>query len=410
MNTEAEGMAHTPVDEIYCPKCKLPSISATEVYYPPGVRDMNEARCTVCDWTGVLADAIEASEHTPGVLTDDNATVIGRLPNVPEIVQAAPESTIEPSVDGNTATENGSLLKPSGAVPEDPAWIAMRDATLAINAKEREDAELRLAVELSMRNLFAERRKGVELENAEAKKAREAQDEVIKEHIDALEAMWRNEPDPKRYPLLDKPNPPSPSLSGVRNYGVEKDTFTALLTVGHTEEQARGMIERLLAPADHVYTSVTEMIDAIYLMNSKAEIDATFAKPESISPLPADDYAEFVRRKRRTTSVEEMGLTRKVSDILIAGGYPTMFHLAKLIEDSGDLKSISGPVGDGVGSITAQREAKIVEAMTAIASKWQAEWNQMREPTPVETQQPEPEAKPKRTRKPKAEPTLEGLG
>lgn len=77
------------------------------------------------------------------------------------------------------------------------------------------DAELRASIDIKMLELFVEQHQGRRLEQAEAdaadthkkaKKARETQDEAIKDCIDELEALFLNEPQPNKYPLFDRPN------------------------------------------------------------------------------------------------------------------------------------------------------------------------------------------------------------
>jgi Holliday junction DNA helicase RuvA len=46
---------------------------------------------------------------------------------------------------------------------------------------------------------------------------------------------------------------------------VIRDTFAALVSVGHTESQARQEIDRILATSKRKFKSVADMIDAIYL-------------------------------------------------------------------------------------------------------------------------------------------------
>ena len=45
-----------------------------------------------------------------------------------------------------------------------------------------------------------------------------------------------------------------------------RDTFAALLSVGHTESQARQILDRVLA-GKKKFKSVADMIDAIYQQN-----------------------------------------------------------------------------------------------------------------------------------------------
>ena len=51
---------------------------------------------------------------------------------------------------------------------------------------------------------------------------------------------------------------------------VIRDTFAALLSVGHTESQARQAIDRVLS-GKKKYKSVADMIDAIYQQNRQTD-------------------------------------------------------------------------------------------------------------------------------------------
>ena len=48
---------------------------------------------------------------------------------------------------------------------------------------------------------------------------------------------------------------------------VVRDTFAMLLSVGHTESQARQAIDRVLSGTRKKFKSVVDMIDAIYQQN-----------------------------------------------------------------------------------------------------------------------------------------------
>ena len=55
----------------------------------------------------------------------------------------------------------------------------------------------------------------------------------------------------------------------------------------------------------------------------------------------------------------------------MADGYPTVFQLAALLEGGGSLRSISQK---GVGSITEDRESKILDVIAIRGSEWAKEW------------------------------------
>lgn len=144
----------------------------------------------------------------------------------------------------------------------------------APSVAELHEEGLRLVIDLKMKELFAERAEGRRLEAAEedaadrhkkAKKARETQDETIKECIDALEALDRDEPDPDKYPLLDK------------------------------RSQVPG----------------------------KPEINAAFPAPEAIQPLPAADFDEYLRRKQNGTPIGDMRLKKATIKTLVSLGLDT---------------------------------------------------------------------------------------
>jgi Holliday junction resolvasome RuvABC DNA-binding subunit len=55
--------------------------------------------------------------------------------------------------------------------------------------------------------------------------------------------------------------------SGGTSEGVIKETFAALLSVGHTEEKARAAIDNVMKSGQR-FDSVSEMIDAVYAASS----------------------------------------------------------------------------------------------------------------------------------------------
>lgn len=64
-----------------------------------------------------------------------------------------------------------------------------------------------------------------------------------------------------------------PSLNGSEDHAepdVIRDTFAALISVGHTESQARQAIDRVLS-GKKKYKSVADMIDAIYQFQRQAD-------------------------------------------------------------------------------------------------------------------------------------------
>lgn len=180
-----------------------------------------------------------------------------------------------------------------------------------------EDAEIRLAIELKMKDLFAEQHTGRRLREVEekaksahtaAKKACEVQDDRIKECIDELEALYLNEPDPANFPLFDM---------------------------------------------------------------AKAEVNRMFAKPDSIAPLPPDTFEEALRRKQRDTPVASMGLNESTVKALEALGLNSAFDIVRTFNELGE----KGRDPGSLKGITANRLDGIGNALEKITDECQSEWD-----------------------------------
>lgn len=109
----------------------------------------------------------------------------------------------------------------------------------------------------------------------------------------------------------------------------------------------------------------------------KDQINAQFAKPESIPPLPADTEEEFFRRKGRDTRLADMGLPKRVVTAMEKGGYVTFADVGKLTEASAPLTSVKGVGEEAAGAI--------MDALATEAQKWADEWK-------ATHPEPEPEA------------------
>ena len=77
-----------------------------------------------------------------------------------------------------------------------------------------------------------------------------------------------------KFALIVSPNPPPAAAVGDSNGAPEnaepdviRDTYAALLSVGHSESDARQAIDRVLA-GKKKFKSVADMIEAIYLLES----------------------------------------------------------------------------------------------------------------------------------------------
>jgi hypothetical protein len=258
--------------------------------------------------------------------------------------------------------ENEGMVAIVQPIPEDPR-----------STKQKiEDAELRDVIDRKLREVFQERARGRDLEAEEAetheaykeaKKAREAQDKRINEEIDALQALYLNEPDPKRYPLLDKP--------------VEKPS-TATTLEGQRRER----------------------------------VEASFPKPEAIPPLPAADYPEFLRRKQDAAAISLTGLAKGTIKYLVETlKLETVGALVRKLNAVVE----GGAKWDTITGWTEKRQEQIVAMLGEFGDACVAEWDRdhaavvaSSEAPAVEANGQAPtEAKPKRSRKPKDAPLLD---
>lgn len=222
-----------------------------------------------------------------------------------EQIDAAPEEPPNPATDleGAVLQEQQEAALEYGSEPAEPA-------------NPEDDAEIRLAIELKMKDLFAEQHTGRRLREVEekaksahtaAKKACEVQDERIKECIDELEALYLNEPDPARYPLLDK-----------------------------------------------------------------AAVNGMFAKPEAIQPLPPDTFAEFLRRKQMDTPLASMGFKAGTLRFLVEKmGLTTARDLVVKINEHAD-RGLDFGIAKGM---TPLRFEEVVENLDEITKACQSEWD-----------------------------------
>jgi hypothetical protein len=264
--------------------------------------------------------------------------VIGTLPELdPSAVVDVKLEVVEQNPDGSTTVQTPSVAENGPGVyseasetsggPNTPPVIAEATSEpVGVPGASDEDAEIRLAVRIALDEMYSIQDRlddaKVRLDDAAdrhktAKRhVEEVQDELDKGLRDLRNLENASKPNPKKFPLFDKP-----------------------------KEAAR--------------------------QEAKADIDKAFPAPEAIQPLPATDIGEFYRRKRLATPVSDLGLTPKVVEILIADGYPTVFQLAALLEGGGSLRSISQK---GVGSITEDRESKILDGIAIRGSEWAREW------------------------------------
>jgi hypothetical protein len=104
---------------------------------------------------------------------------------------------------------------------------------------------------------------------------------------------------------------------------------------------------------------------------AKAEINASFPKPDSIPPLPPDSFAEALRRKQRDTKVASMGLNDSTTKALEALGLNTAFDIVRKFNELGE----KGREPGSLKGITANRLAGIGTALEKITDECQAEWD-----------------------------------
>lgn len=198
------------------------------------------------------------------------------------------------------------------------------------SGKSDDDAEIRIAIELKMKDLFAEQHTARRLRDVEekakkanndAKKACEVQDELVKKCIDELESLYLNEPDPAKFPLFDK---------------------------------------------------------------AKAEINGMFSKPDSIQPLPADTFEEALRRKQRDTPLASMGFKAGTLKFLNEKmGLTTAWDLVRRINEDGEQGRDFG-ITKGM---TPLRFEDVVANLDDLTKVCQVEWD-LAHPSEIEAMSP----------------------
>ena len=172
-----------------------------------------------------------------------------------------------------------------------------------------------IATERAMAELFSiqDRLEAAEddhADKAEAAKSSKKRVEHLQEDLSAAtrrsprEARSKSEPDPARYPLLDSP---------------------------------------------------------------KAEINATFAKPEAIPPLDPEDFPEAYRRRARDTKLSDIGLPARTVKALEKAGLVMVGDIGKLTEASAPLTSVGG-----IGEKAAEQ---IIEALDVFAHTCKLRWD-----------------------------------
>lgn len=242
---------------------------------------------------------------------------------------AGPLEEAEPEVgdDGFTAEENANGEAMDAAVdeamveeqPEAVEQVEVDESGVVVNeAYEKRPT----GAEWAMKQIIEQNRRVIlqnnlvnsmnaEL-NGERQTLKEMQKDLNNLISEAEKVEKANEPDPKRYPLYDRPKEPT----------------------------------------------------------AKDAINAQFAKPEAIQPLPADTPEEFYRRKKRDARFADMGLKPKIVEILEGAGYCTVLDLERLHEAQADITTIRCHAG----TITEKRGEEIRDALGEVATRWVEEW------------------------------------
>jgi hypothetical protein len=103
----------------------------------------------------------------------------------------------------------------------------------------------------------------------------------------------------------------------------------------------------------------------------KEAVNAMFAKPEAIAPLPPEDFAEHYRRASEKCGLDSLGLKPATLKVLTELGLRTVADYgrksAAVSEGGADLTSVKG--------LTEKRADEIADAIEAVAEAWKAEWD-----------------------------------
>ena len=102
----------------------------------------------------------------------------------------------------------------------------------------------------------------------------------------------------------------------------------------------------------------------------KDEINAAFAKPEWIPPLPAATIEEHCRRRAVETSVDSIGLKAGIVKILHAASLHTVEDIGRFTREGGVLDSIC----NDEGSVTPRRFEELEAALSEVTSGFVKEW------------------------------------
>lgn len=229
-----------------------------------------------------------------------------------------PEALPDPDPEAIAVAEHEGL-------PPVPEATAGAEAATVDSETEAEDDDASAALKVALSDMYAimDRLEGAKSdlasaseEHKEAKKYFEGlQEDFLRAARVVRNAKIASQPDPKRYPLLDKP----------------KDVRDA----------------------------------------TKAEIDASFPKPDSIPPLPADDFDEEYRRRANATRLDGLGLKAATVAVLHAEGLHTMGDVTRYGEAGKRLDLVK----NGEGSITEKRLTEVSDKLADIGMSWKAEWD-----------------------------------
>lgn len=232
-----------------------------------------------------IAEQGEVDEVSYVVVPDDEIGENGRV----DFEDKADEVTIT-SEDEFEPPEDEDNLGSDAEATEDPAEPSQPEPTLKDSS---EDTVLTPAVKMAMVHLFSiqdrlESAVDDHAEKAEVAKTAKKRVESLQEDLQHAtrklrDARNENEPDPRKYPLLDGP---------------------------------------------------------------KAEINARFSKPEAIAPLPPDTFDEYCRRRAKEQRFDDLGLSPKVVEVLEDLGLTTIdkFRIKSdaVAEASASLTTIPG--------------------------------------------------------------------
>lgn len=267
-------------------------------------------KCNSCDFTKNKSD--------PGGCPQGHVLGFGYVGPIPEEDHELVQSV--------AAAEHEGMIGVPLPIPGELAGVPV------VASASAEDPEITTAMKIALGEIYGvqdwlEEAKADYAEKKESATNAKGRVEALQEDLSAALKRLRSlktksEPDPVRYPLLDKKEPPKQDASAI----------------------------------------------------AKAEVNAHFAKPDSVAPLPADTFAEHLRRKQMATPLLEMGgfgvkpaTIAALAELNLDTAFSITAKFTELFEKGREPTTLKG--------LTGARFGQIVEALGKLKDQAQAEWD-----------------------------------